>query len=589
MRFLSTFGRLPGTWLNLALILFSGLLEGFGIALFIPLLQLLLGGPKTVTAGGGDEISQHLFKAPEMLGLTATPVTLLVMIGVLILGSLLVNYAQRYVLIGSKYRITMRLREKVLQSFFNTEWPFSSSHPQGKVVNLLTTECARAGIALAHELQGVATALQIMVFVTLSFIISWKLVLITAPFAIFSLLVVRPFVKQARALGERNKTLNQALGTLSVDYLRGLKILRATASTNIVTDRISARCRDLFDVNVRSELNTTQIYFIIQALPILLIVVVLGMAHELLGLSATFVMGFLLFLARIAPRAAQFQQAYQSYLLVSPAIRVVDAFITASREAEESTHPDGPQFSELKHGVKFDAVSYHFNDGDEKALHDVSLAINRNQFIALVGSSGAGKSTMTELLIGLRRPTEGRVLVDETDLVELDLNSWRRRVGYVAQDTVLFNDTLRNNLLFFAPGASEENLRWAMQISHLDEVVADLPEGLETQVGESGVRFSGGQRQRIALARALVAKPELLILDEATSALDNESERYIQDALESIRHTMTIVVIAHRLSTVRKADRIYVMEAGEVIEEGDFNSLLASGGRFKDLHDMQFK
>ena len=191
--------------------------------------------------------------------------------------------------------------------------------------------------------------------------------------------------------------------------------------------------------------------------------------------------------------------------------------------------------------------------------------------------------------MSLRRPTSGKITIDGTDIDEYNLVSWRQKVGYVAQEAVLFNDTLRNNLLLFTPNASEKDIQWAIKTSHLEEVIDNLPDGLETLVGENGVRFSGGQKQRIALARALVSNPELLVLDEATSALDNESERFIQEALESIRHSMTIVVIAHRLSTVRKADKIYVLEAGSLIEEGDFESLIKADGRFKQLHDLQFK
>ena len=191
--------------------------------------------------------------------------------------------------------------------------------------------------------------------------------------------------------------------------------------------------------------------------------------------------------------------------------------------------------------------------------------------------------------MSLRRSTSGKITIDGTDLDEYNLVSWRQKVGYVAQEAVLFNDTLRNNLLLFTPNASEKDIQWAIKTSHLEEVIDNLPEGLETLVGENGVRFSGGQKQRIALARALVSNPELLVLDEATSALDNESERFIQEALESIRRSMTIVVIAHRLSTVRKADKIYVLESGSLIEEGDFESLIKVDGRFKQLHDLQFK
>jgi ABC-type multidrug transport system fused ATPase/permease subunit len=192
------------------------------------------------------------------------------------------------------------------------------------------------------------------------------------------------------------------------------------------------------------------------------------------------------------------------------------------------------------------------------------------------------------LIAGLRVPKTGRVLLDDNDLCALNLVSFRQRIGLVSQDTVIFNDTLRNNLLFFRPDAPDTVVRNALSIACLEELVDSLPDGLDTMLGESGSRFSGGQRQRVALARALIIEPELLLLDEATSALDNESERAIQTALNQIAHRMTIVVIAHRLSTVRKADVIHVMEEGRIVESGSYDELLARGGRFSVLHDSQF-
>ena len=311
--------------------------------------------------------------------------------------------------------------------------------------------------------------------------------------------------------------------------------------------------------------------------------------HTYFHLDSAFILGFLLFLSRIAPRIAQFQQYYQSYAITSPAIRAVDSFIDESQAAEEDIHSMGLPFETLENSIDFQNVHFDFEGSPKKVIRGVSLSIQKKQFVAIVGKSGSGKSTALDLLVSLRRPTSGKIMIDGTDIDKYNLVSWRQKVGYVAQEAVLFNDTLRNNLLLFSPDATEKDIQWAIKTSHLNEVIDNLPDGLETLVGENGVRFSGGQKQRIAIARTLVSNPELLVLDEATSALDNESERFIQEALESIRHSMTIVVIAHRLSTVRKADKIYVLEAGSLIEEGDFESLIKADGRFKQLHDLQFK
>ena len=589
MRFLSTFGRLPGTWLNLALILVSGLLEGFGIVLFIPLLQSLLSSSDAEQFTATNELTTYIFRIPELLGLPATTLVFLFLIVSLVLGSLLLNYIQRHCLVCSKHRFVLHLRQKILSTYFASEWSFSSRQALGRIVNLLTTESARSGIGIAQELQGVAAGLQILVFLFLSIIISWEMMLVTVPFAAIALTIILPFVRQARSLGEKTKVANEELGASSVDYLKGIKVLRAAGLPSQVLNSVTKLCEALSDANVQAELNTTRIYFIIQSIPVFLIVILIGVGHTYFHLDSAFILGFLLFLSRIAPRIAQFQQYYQSYAITSPAIRAVDSFIDESQAAEEDIHSMGLPFETLENSIDFQNVHFDFEGSPKKVIRGVSLSIQKKQFVAIVGKSGSGKSTALDLLVSLRRPTSGKIMIDGTDIDKYNLVSWRQKVGYVAQEAVLFNDTLRNNLLLFSPDATEKDIQWAIKTSHLDEVIDNLPDGLETLVGENGVRFSGGQKQRIAIARTLVSNPELLVLDEATSALDNESERFIQEALESIRHSMTIVVIAHRLSTVRKADKIYVLEAGSLIEEGDFESLIKADGRFKQLHDLQFK
>jgi len=223
-------------------------------------------------------------------------------------------------------------------------------------------------------------------------------------------------------------------------------------------------------------------------------------------------------------------------------------------------------------------------------LHAVSLEIPARRTTALVGVSGSGKTTLVDLLLGLLRPDQGRILVDGTPLGELDLAAWRRGIGYVAQESFLFNDTIRQNLLpdegadaGATPAARDDALLEALRTARLDTFVEGLPAGLDTVVGERGVRLSGGERQRLALARALVRRPRLLVLDEATSALDYENEALIRQALERLHGETTVVMITHRLPLARSADRIYVLDRGRVVQSGSWEELMMADGRFREL------
>jgi ATP-binding cassette subfamily B protein/subfamily B ATP-binding cassette protein MsbA len=233
----------------------------------------------------------------------------------------------------------------------------------------------------------------------------------------------------------------------------------------------------------------------------------------------------------------------------------------------------GRPFAAIESAIVFDNVSLDYGTGGLPSLHQINLAIPRGKTVALVGASGSGKSSLADLLVGLYAPTKGRIMVDGVDLAGFDLISWQQKLGVVGQDTFLFNASLRDNIAFGYPQASDRQIEAAAEQAQAAGFIRDLPEGFATLVGERGYRLSGGQRQRISLARALLRKPELLILDEATSALDSHSEQLVQQALKRGPDQCTLV-IAHRLSTIREADQIVVLDHGQIVETGSHEELL---------------
>jgi ATP-binding cassette subfamily C protein len=272
--------------------------------------------------------------------------------------------------------------------------------------------------------------------------------------------------------------------------------------------------------------------------------------------------------------------------MVLPAFQKVKEMEEECNAARENLPETEAGRIELKRGVEFRNVSFHYDsDRAGYAVKDVDFVLPAGTTTAFVGVSGAGKSTLVDLLIGLLTPQKGAVLIDGAPLSE-NLRSWRNSIGYVPQDALLFNASIRKNLLWICPEASEEEMWEALRLAAVDSFVGSLPGGLDTVVGDRGVRLSGGERQRIVLARALLRKPSVLILDEATSSLDSENEKRIQQAVENLQGQMTIVVIAHRISTIRNADRIIVLEQGQIAETGDYVSLIKKGGRFQTLASL---
>jgi ATP-binding cassette subfamily B protein/subfamily B ATP-binding cassette protein MsbA len=247
----------------------------------------------------------------------------------------------------------------------------------------------------------------------------------------------------------------------------------------------------------------------------------------------------------------------------------------------------GKPFVGLSNGIEFRNVFLNYLTDERAAVSGLSFFVPRGGTLALVGESGAGKSSVVDLLLGLFEPTQGEILVDGVSLKDIDGETWRRKIGVVSQDTFLFASSIRENIAFSEPEATEEAIVNAARVAHADEFISELESGYDTQLGDRGFRLSGGQRQRLAMARAFLRDPEVLILDEATSNLDSQSEYLIQRALESFGENRTVVIVAHRLSTVRGADKILVMHQGRLVEQGTHDELVERKGTYAGMWRLQ--
>jgi subfamily B ATP-binding cassette protein MsbA len=249
--------------------------------------------------------------------------------------------------------------------------------------------------------------------------------------------------------------------------------------------------------------------------------------------------------------------------------------------------PNARAFTGIAHKVRFDDVTFGY-DPSRPVLENIAFDAAAGSVVALVGPSGAGKTTLVDLVARFYDPTGGRILIDDVDLKNFTVRSWRSQLGVVAQDTVLFHDTVRANIAYAMPDASDEAVARAAHTANAHDFIEQLPEGYNTVLGERGIRLSGGQRQRLAIARAILRDPPILILDEATSALDSESERLVQEAMDKLLQGRTVFVIAHRLSTVRNADQIIVLQDGRIVQMGAHEQLIAEGGLYRHLYRLQF-
>jgi ATP-binding cassette subfamily C protein len=403
---------------------------------------------------------------------------------------------------------------------------------------------------------------QALAYCFIAFFVSWKatLIALTAGFTI--LVATRRFLKKSRRAGQRQTELRKSLMRLLADTLQSIKPLRAMARENTYDHLLKKKTIRLNKAIQKQVLNreflkvfqkTLKMLFLAGAIYVLL-------TYWQMTLASAMVLMYLI--AKLLKRLNQVQKSYQGMIVNESAYwSLRDTLQTVKSEREES---GGDHTPVLNQAIQLENVTFAYDD--RPVLQNVSLNFPRGRIISIVGPSGSGKTTLVDLVIGLLRPQQGEVLIDEVALAEVNLKSWRRMIGYIPQETILLHDTVLNNVTLGDPGLSEADAREALRAAGAWEFVNSMPQAMQSMVGERGGKLSGGQRQRISIARALVHKPKLLILDEATSGLDPESEAAVCDTLQQLRGKLTILTISHQSALVKIADKAYRIRDGKILQ-----------------------
>jgi ATP-binding cassette subfamily B protein/subfamily B ATP-binding cassette protein MsbA len=487
-------------------------------------------------------------------------------------------------------RCQAEILPRIHNHLLNLSYGCASSYKAGD----LARQASIAPLAIKTELEQISTivseSLLTMVYLLVLVRISPWLLLLAGVLAIGTALTqawLRPRIRSAARQVEQQQRRIGAAITADLQVLRLLHSSAGTAAANRSFQRqlqgLDLRLRRLS--NLRSLMEP-----IAELLPTLIAVVLALFSWQLNGgRSELLIPGlatFVLALQRLNLRLVHIGQSANLLAENLPRIELLNDLLAA--EDKTFRRRGGHPFPGLKHGIRFEGVSFRYPERSQAALIDVSFLLPRNGTVALVGASGAGKSTLVDLLVGLIDPCAGRITVDGQDLQSLDLDSWQRRLGVVSQDVLVVHDTIAANIAFgLGDGVSLEVIRRAAAAACADDFIEALPEGYNTVIGEQGHRLSGGQRQRLSLARAMLRQPEILILDEATSALDSHSEARVHQAIEAFRSGHTVLAVAHRLSSIRAADQILVIDGGRVMERGNHDHLLAQGGAYAALWRRQ--
>ncbi|MGD2047133.1 MAG: ABC transporter ATP-binding protein [Gemmatimonadota bacterium] len=563
--------------------------------LLIPFVETLFvsGGARQAAGGSGME---RLLDATvyQWVDVTGDPLSAIARISVLILLVFAVknvfHFARTYLLARAEQGLNRDLRNDVYDHLVSLDLGFFARVRTGQIVSRLTTEIEQLRSLVTAELSKLlSSAFEFGVALLAMLLISWKLTLAAFVVIPLAMAIWGPLVKVLRRRDREVLHMGGEVHAHVSETLGGIRLVKASSAEDRERARFRGLTGDYFRHFMRAELARALAAPMTEMLAATGTVVLLFFGARLVisgDLTGPEFIGFLTLSVKLyspVKNLAKFPATAQPGLVAAE--RVFE-FLDAPSEVVEARHPVPLPF--FAREIAYEDVSFAYRDG-EPALRDVSLSVPKGGMLALVGASGSGKSTLVDLLGRFFDVTRGRITIDGTDIREVALADLRGLMGIVSQETVLFHDSVRANIAYGVAEATDDQVQAVARAAHAHEFIRRLPEGYDTVVGERGVELSGGQRQRIAIARALLRDPPILVLDEATSSLDTESERVIQDAIEKLLEGRTVFVIAHRLSTVQRADQILVMENGRIAERGTHASLLAESGRYRHLYELQFE
>ncbi len=499
-------------------------------------------------------------------------------------------FGRAYLLARAEQGVNRDLRNEVYDHLVDLDLSFFGRVRTGQIVSRLTTEIEQLRVLVTKELARMVSAVfEFAVAFLAMLLISWKLTVAACVVIPAAMGIWGPLVNVLRRRDRRVLHLGGEVNAHIFETLAGIRLVKSAAAEDRERKRFHRLTGDYFRQFLRAEIARSLAVPMTEMLAAAGTVVLLWYGARLVvggDISGAQFVGFLgLSLKLYAPvkNVAKFPAMAQPGLVAAE--RVFE-FLDAPIEIGDG--PDARPVTDFEREIAFENVTFSYRDG-QVALSEVSFTVPKGSVLALVGPSGAGKTTIVDLVSRFFDVTAGSVKVDGHDVRNLKVHDLRSLLGIVSQETVLFHDTVRANIAYGRPEAPAEAIEAAARAAHVHDFIASMPDGYDTVVGERGVELSGGQRQRIAIARALLRDPPILILDEATSALDTESERLIQDAIETLLEGRTVFVVAHRMSTVHRADQILVVEDGCIVERGDHATLLAQDGRYKRLHDLQFE
>ena len=572
------FGRYR--WHIAALIVFSilsPLIEGIGINMIIPIMSFFMGGSGAAT----DFVTGTIHSLFAFLHVPFSFRYLLIFVFCLFIirtiSIILFSYLRTWIsadFLGKE-------SEDIMRRALLSSWPFLLKQKIGTMQNTLVRDVQQTGGLLGALVQTIQSFSGFLMYFLIAINISPTMTFYALGGGAALLFILRPLLGRTQRLGRQTAGVEKQFAQFLSEHIIGMKSIKAAGAERAAIKDGVAHIRLLRHLSIRQSLIGTISTSFFQPFAIVLVVLLFLLTYHSPGFNIISFAASLYLIQKIFAYLESGQNAVQSVVGLLPYAKNVETFrrdLNLHRELFEGTVP----FS-FKRELAFKGVSFAYDEG-RPVLDDVSFSIRAGETVGLIGPSGAGKTSVADLLLRLFKPSKGEVLLDGVPSESIALDAWRTHIGYVSQDVFLLNGSIEENIRFYNPAVTREDIENATKQANIYDFIVSLPEGFRTTTGDRGVMLSGGQRQRVALARALVSKPSLLILDEATSALDSASEKLIQESIHALHGNVAVFIIAHRLSTIEHADRLLVLDHGKIVEEGTPAELLERPGSYFGLH-----
>ncbi|MCR4337746.1 MAG: ABC transporter ATP-binding protein/permease [Candidatus Omnitrophica bacterium] len=574
-----------------AAMLVTSIFKGAELSMLVPLMDRILNQKKIIVP---DHLPEFLNKIVAQLN-AIEPQALLTFLPFVILGMLLLKhgfvYLYQYLMNDISQQVMRDVRSQLYNKIQSQSMDFFSKKRTGELISRITHDVQLIENAVSYAVTDLFfQGFSILIYICIAFSIHFKAAAII--FLVFPLIALpisqlgRRLRKIAKSSQERMADINSIL----LETIGGIKVVKAFCTERFEMDRFHGKNHQFYKLKMKSIKRTlltnplTEIFGAVCA-----IIIILWLGRQVMHQELSFGV-FVLFFASIMSTISPVKKMGNVNLLIQQALSANERiYEILDRQPTIQEKLDALELPTIRERIHFENVWFRYDEESGDVLKGINLEVKVGELVAIVGPTGTGKTTLANLIPRFYDPYKGRVSIDRTDIRQVTFRSLRRQIGIVAQETFLFNDTVRANIAYGCPQISQEDVESAAKKAYAHDFIMKMPQGYDTIIGDRGFRLSGGEKQRIAIARAIVKNPAILILDEATSQLDSESEKFVQEALDLLMQGRTVIAIAHRLSTIKKADKIVVLDRGQVVGIGRHDELLNSSPLYRRLYETQFQ